>query len=108
MLCILQLVACCSKLINAMTSVANPCVALLAGYETTSMALTYALYELSKNPALQQKVVDEVDRFGRDRTPGLDDLASFSYIDAVLKEAMRLHPPVTPLVALVSSCHNIV
>lgn len=66
------------------------------------MALTYALYELSKNPALQQRVVDEVDRFGRDRIPGLDDLASFPYIDAVLKEAMRLHPPVTPLVALVS------
>ena len=75
---------------------------MLAGYETTSMALTYALYELSKNPVLQQKVVDEVDRFGRDRIPDLSDLAPFPYIDAVLKEAMRLHPPVTPLVALVS------
>lgn len=66
------------------------------------MALTYALYELSKHPEIQQKVVDEVDRFGRDKVPNFDDLAAFPYIDAVLKEAMRLHPPVTPMVALVS------
>ena len=74
----------------------------LAGYETTSMALTYALYELAKNPTLQQKVVDEVDSFGRDRDPTFDDLAAFPHLDAVFKESMRLHPPVTPMVALVS------
>lgn len=73
---------------------------ILAGYETTSMALTYALYELAQHPDLQQKVVDEVDKFGRARIPSIDDLACFPYIDAVFKEAMRLHPPVTPIVAL--------
>lgn len=67
------------------------------------MALTYALYELAQHPDLQQKVVDEVDKFGRARIPSFDDLACFPYIDAVFKEAMRLHPPVTPIVALVIS-----
>ena len=74
-----------------------------AGYETTSMALTYALYELAKNPTIQQRVVEEVDRFGREREPTFADLAHFPFVDAVFKEGMRLHPPVTPLIALVSA-----
>jgi hypothetical protein len=72
-----------------------------AGYETTSMALTYALYELSRSPVMQQRLVDEVDQFGREKEPASADLAQFPFADAVLKEGMRLHPPVTPLIALV-------
>lgn len=74
---------------------------MYSGYETTSMALTYALYELTRSPAMQQRVVEEIDEFGREREPSLADLAHFPFVDAVLKEGMRLHPPVTPLVALV-------
>lgn len=73
---------------------------ILAGYETTSMALTYALYELARSPAMQQRVVEEIDEFGQEREPSLADLAHFPFVDAVLKEGMRLHPPVTPLIAL--------
>lgn len=73
------------------------------------MALTYALYELSRHADIQQRVVKEVDRFGREREPQFSDLAQFPLIDAVLKEGMRLHPPVTPLIALVNNplprCH---
>ena len=65
------------------------------------MALTYALYELARSPASQQRVIDEVDRFGREKKPSFADLAHFPFIDAVLKEGLRLHPPVTPLIALV-------
>ena len=65
------------------------------------MALTYALYELSRHADVQQRVVEEVDRFGQAREPQFSDLAEFPLIDAVLKEGMRLHPPVTPLIALV-------
>ena len=72
-----------------------------AGYETTSMALTYALYELSRSPVMQRRLVDEVDRFGREKEPAFADLAQFPFADAVLKEGMRLHPPVTPLIGLV-------
>lgn len=76
-------------------------VCMHAGYETTSMALTYALYELSKNPVMQQRLVNEVDQFGRGREPTFENLAQFPFADAVLKEGMRLHPPVTPLIGLV-------
>lgn len=73
-----------------------------AGYETTSTAISYALYEIARNPEVQQRLQEEVDSFGKDREPSFDDLASFPYAEAVFHEGMRLHPPVTPFIALVS------
>ena len=73
-----------------------------AGYETTSTAISYALYEIARDPEVQQRLQEEVDCFGKDREPSLDDLASFPYAEAVFHEGMRLHPPVTPFIALVS------
>ena len=71
------------------------------GYETTSTAIAYALYELARNQAVQQNLQAEVDAFGRERQPSFDDLSSFPYAAAVFQEGMRLHPPVTPFIALV-------
>ncbi|WP_121254599.1 cytochrome P450 [Nocardioides ferulae] len=58
---------------------------LLAGHETTATALSWTLYEAGRDPALLarcQRAADEGD----------DD-----FLDAVLKESMRLHP-VIPMV----------
>ncbi|KAL3159373.1 hypothetical protein ABBQ38_009804 [Trebouxia sp. C0009 RCD-2024] len=74
---------------------------VLAGYETTSTAISYALYELARNPVVQSKLQAEVDAFGRERQPSFDDLSSFPYAEAVFHEALRLHPPVTPFIALI-------
>ena len=81
--------------------VAQAASAHAAGYETTSTAISYALYELARNPQVQQKLQAEVDGFGRERQPSYDDLSSFPYAEAVFSEGMRLHPPVTPFIALV-------
>ena len=74
-----------------------------AGYETTSTAISYALYEIARNPLVQQKLQEELDMLGCDREPSFDDLSSFPYAEAVFLEGMRLHPPVTPFIALVST-----
>ncbi|KAL0052923.1 hypothetical protein WJX82_009946 [Trebouxia sp. C0006] len=74
---------------------------VLAGYETTSTAISYALYEIARNPLVQQKLQEEVDMFGCDRELSFDDLCSFPYAEAVFLEGMRLHPPVTPFIALI-------
>lgn len=81
--------------------VAQAASAHAAGYETTSTAISYALYELARNPQVQQKLQAEVDGFGRERQPSYEDLSSFPYAEAVFSEGMRLHPPVTPFIALV-------
>jgi cytochrome P450 len=58
---------------------------LLAGHETTATALSWALYELGRNP----------DEHARARQAALDD--DREWLEAVLKESMRLHP-VIPMV----------
>lgn len=49
-------------------------VLILAGYETTANALAFAIYLLSTNPAKRERLLEEVDAFGRNRAPTLRDL----------------------------------
>jgi cytochrome P450 len=66
---------------------------LLAGHETTSTALTFALHLLGHHPEVQDRVRREVvDAVGA-RPPTADDVAHLPYTDMVVKEAMRLYPP---------------
>lgn len=70
----------------------------LAGHETTSHALTWTFYLLSQNPAAERALHEELDRVlgrGRDaRLPTFEDLPQLPYTEMVLKESMRLYPPV--------------
>jgi cytochrome P450 family 3 subfamily A len=58
---------------------------LFAGYETSSVALTYILYLLSQHPEDEAKCLEEVQRF-RGNKSDADDPSSptFVYLDAVL------------------------
>ena len=69
-------------------------VSILAGYETTANALSFTVYCLSANPDKEACLLREVDAFGDD-VPSYQDLESFPYLDAVLRESMRLYPPAT-------------
>ncbi|CAF1196954.1 unnamed protein product [Rotaria sp. Silwood1] len=62
---------------------------LVAGHETTSGLLSFALYYLLKNPHTLQKAQTEVDQYGEIT---VDTLSKLKYIDAVLKETLRLQP----------------
>lgn len=64
----------------------------LAGHETTANALAWTLYLLAKNPNARAKLEAEVDALGSD--PSYEDLAKLPYTLAVLKESMRIYPPV--------------
>ncbi|KAG2372836.1 hypothetical protein C9374_013116 [Naegleria lovaniensis] len=76
----------------------------LAGHETTSTALQWTCYELSKNPHIQQRARDEVDRLlGKGvnaRSPNFEDYAQLHYVNAVIMESMRLHPPVVNVIRM--------
>ncbi len=64
----------------------------LAGHETTANALAWTLYLLALNPQARTKMEAELDALGHD--PSYDDLAKLPYTLAVLKESMRIFPPV--------------
>jgi cytochrome P450 len=66
---------------------------LLAGHETTANALTWAWYELGRDPAALTRLEDEVRRAVGDRPVTVDDLPAMPFNLAVIEEALRLHPP---------------
>jgi cytochrome P450 len=66
---------------------------LLAGHDTTAIALTFALHLLGHHPDAQARVRAEVADVAGDRTPGAADVERLTYTTMVLKEAMRLYPP---------------
>jgi cytochrome P450 len=65
----------------------------MTGYLTVAMALTWALYELARNPGLAARLDDEVDRVLGHQTPGADALDRLPYTGRVVAEALRLYPP---------------
>ena len=65
---------------------------LLAGHDTTSTALTYALWALGHRPDLQQRVAAEAGVLG-DRQLTHEDVPGLRYTVQVLHEALRLCPP---------------
>lgn len=68
---------------------------LIAGHETTSGLLSFATYYLLNDPAVLERARDEVDRvLGDDpaAVPTVKQVRALTYVQAVLKEALRLWP----------------
>ncbi|MDY6997851.1 MAG: cytochrome P450 [Actinomycetota bacterium] len=68
---------------------------LVAGHETTSGALSFALYFLSQHPEAADRARAEIAEVwgGQDR-PGFELIAKLRYLRRVFDEALRLHPTV--------------
>ncbi|HEX6007485.1 MAG TPA: cytochrome P450 [Burkholderiales bacterium] len=66
---------------------------LLAGHETTALALSWTLYLLALHPDVDARLQDELQQVLNGRTPTPADLPALRYTDHVIKEAMRIYPP---------------
>jgi cytochrome P450 len=67
---------------------------LLAGQDTTAIALTFALHLLGSHPQEQERVRAEAGSVLGDRLPTASDVEELRHTGMVLREAMRLYPPV--------------
>ncbi|MFI1722171.1 cytochrome P450 [Streptomyces sp. NPDC020489] len=66
---------------------------LVAGHETTSGALSFALHYLARHPDIAARARAEVDRvWGDAPVPGYDQVAKLRYVRRVLDESLRLWP----------------
>jgi cytochrome P450 len=64
----------------------------VAGHETTSTAVTWALYALSQAPDVQSKLREEL-RVAPSH-PTMNELNALPYLENVLREVLRLYAPV--------------
>ncbi|MFJ4776491.1 cytochrome P450 [Streptomyces sp. NPDC088762] len=65
-----------------------------AGHETTSTALTWSLYLLSGAPEARARLEAEVEEILGDRDATVDDYERLVWTRQIVKEALRLYPPV--------------
>lgn len=66
---------------------------LLAGHETTALALTWTWYLLDTHPEVEQRLYASLTSVLGGRVPTVDDLPHLPYLRMVLDEALRLYPP---------------
>src|SRR5260221_658034 len=72
---------------------------LFAGYDTTTAALSWGLIELLRHAAVYERVRSEVraDSVAGDVPVTVQDLRAMPYLDACIKETLRLHPATSVL-----------
>jgi len=81
----------------------------LAGFETSSTTLSFCLYELAVNPAIQTKLREEIDatleKFGGQIT--YDAVQDMKYMGQVIDETLRKHPPLSNINRIVTQPYTI-
>jgi cytochrome P450 len=67
------------------------------GHDTTAAGLAWILYCLARHPEVERRVVEEVDAVLQTRTATYADLPQLRYTEMVVKETLRLYPPIWAL-----------
>lgn len=70
---------------------------MLAGHDTVSMGVGWTLYALARNPEVERRLRTELRQMASD-TPTMDELNTLTYLDWVVREALRLYAPVPYIV----------
>lgn len=63
---------------------------IFAGHDTTSTGLAWAFYWLHHNPAIREKLLQELKALGP--SPEADKIAALPYLEAVCQETLRIRP----------------
>jgi cytochrome P450 len=80
---------------------------LATGSETTSTALAWALYHIAQNSLVQHKLDAELDLVvGKERIEPTH-LPKLKFLDAVIKETLRLNPVILAVVRVLNRAENI-
>ncbi|RZQ61242.1 cytochrome P450 [Amycolatopsis suaedae] len=66
---------------------------IAAGYETTSAAMSWAIYALLTTPGAWERARAEVESVAGPRIPDRGDLRKMPYLNGVVQETLRLYPP---------------
>ena len=67
---------------------------MFEGHDTTAAGISWALYHLGQNPIVLMKLQAEFDVVSQKDGDLIDNILECKYLEYVIKEALRLHPPV--------------
>ncbi len=67
---------------------------IIAGHETSAGTLNWAWYLLARHPEVERRVLDELARVAPGDDFGFEQLMALTYMGQVLRETLRLYPPV--------------
>jgi cytochrome P450 len=70
-------------------------ILFIAGHETSANALTWALFLLAQHPHIASDLLDELDSVLHGDAPSVEQLGRLPLLERVVKESMRLLPPVS-------------
>lgn len=83
------------KKLNLNQLTANVFLFFLAGFETSSSTLSFCFFEIARNPEIQKKVQEEIDRVfeaaGAERIT-YEMLGDLKYLECCIDEALRKYP----------------
>ncbi|XP_074030754.1 probable cytochrome P450 6a14 [Leptinotarsa decemlineata] len=80
----------------------------LAGFETTSTTISFALYEMALNGNIQQKAREEVNKlFEKHQGITYESVMEMSYLEMVILETMRKYPPAPVFLRKCTKTYNI-
>ncbi|KAM7350273.1 uncharacterized protein ACRADG_008888 [Cochliomyia hominivorax] len=74
---------------------------MFEGHDTTTSGISFCLYLLSRHPSVQQRVFEEIIQVlgaNKDDPICMQDLQNLKYLEAVIRETLRLYPSV-PIIA---------
>lgn len=91
-----------SKALSDTELIAQLTLMIIAGHDTTAATLTWMFWELAKDPKSQERIRAEIREHRIRVGNGVDfsgqDYDAMTYLNASLKEALRLHPVLNTLV----------
>lgn len=82
-------------------------VIFAAGHETSTNALSWTLFLLAEHPRIANDLVDELTGLLKGEAPTVEQLGKLPLLDAVVKESMRILPPVPLHPRLVAEDHEL-
>ncbi|XP_041763907.1 cytochrome P450 4c3-like [Anopheles merus] len=70
---------------------------ILGGHDTTATSISWTLFLLGTDPTVQERVVQEIECVmgdGGERWPTMRELSEMRYLEACIKEGLRLYPSI--------------
>lgn len=81
------------KNLSDLQMVAHAVTFFIDGFETSSIAMSYLLYELARNGEAQEKLRTEIREAEAKGDLSFDEIADLPYLDQAFHESLRLNPP---------------